>query len=403
MTRRQLRWGALAAVATSLVAVVALFITWQPNHLTEFDRAEPVESANLTGAGPGSLVSAMTMPAVSRQLPSGMHAARIVYRSTEGDTGLPTSVSGSAFVPSGIPPDGGWSIIALGHGTTGINEPCAPSLTPDLSGLISVVANLLQSGYAVVIPDYQGLGAAGIHPYLDSRTAGYNVIDAVRAARATFPHLSGRWAAAGWSQGGAAVWAADEYAAIYGSELELVGAVAVAPPTNVSGIVDHAQDGSLTADQVLPFIWVLTSLNRLHPDFKLEDYRRGVVAQYWDQLAACSGPEQSVADAVARDFQPADLSPSDSVAADRLRTLLEDWALPQRPLVAPLFVLYGDDDPYIDPQWTKNAIARACSWKGTVVWRLEQGKGHEDLDLGGQAQWVADRFAGKPLINQCPS
>ena len=103
-------------------------------------------------------------------------------------------------------------MIALGHGTTGIDEPCAPSLSESLLGLSTPVAGFVLNGYAVALPDYQGLGSAGVHPYTDARTAGLNMIDSVRALRHTFKNVSNRWAAVGGSQGGGAAWAADEQA-----------------------------------------------------------------------------------------------------------------------------------------------------------------------------------------------
>ncbi|MBV9090017.1 MAG: alpha/beta hydrolase [Mycobacteriaceae bacterium] len=404
MSRRALCYGAfIAAVVTLMVGVTVLYVIRSNAFANLVDHSQPtgIATADLSGSGPGTLVSATTMPAVSRHLDRGVQAARVVYRSTEGDTGAPTQVSGTVFVPTAAPREGGWPVLAFGHGTTGIDEPCAPSLSPTLWDQTAVINGLVQSGYAIAFPDYQGLGAPGIHPYLDARTAGLNVIDAVRALRATFPNVSRRWAAFGMSQGGAAVWAADEYAAGYAPELELVGVSAIAPPADLTGLVDRAQSGTLTSAQELPFVWLLTSLHRLHPDFNLDDYRRGVLTQHWDALSACSGPEADTWDGIQNDVRPQDLSPGDSAAADRLRGLLQRWALPQRILSAPLLVTYGTEDPYIDSGWTDSAISRACALHGTVVWRLEVGKGHDDVDGVDQLQWLAERFAGKPLVSEC--
>jgi hypothetical protein len=404
VSRRALRYGALVVAIVTLVGGLTAIYVIRSNavgSLIDHTQPTPIATANLTGSGPGSLVSAMTMPAVSAHLARGVQAARIVYRSTEGDTGTPTQVSGTVFVPTGTAPEGGWRVLAFGHGSTGIDEPCALSLSETLSDQAPLISSVVKSGYAVAFPDYQGLGAPGIHPYLDSRTAGFNVIDAVRALRATFPDVSRRWAALGLSQGGAAVWAADEYAASYAPELELVGAAAITPPADLTGIVDKAQSGALNPDQALPFIWLLTSLHRLHPDFDLDDYRRGIAAQYWDALSACTGPQVSTRDAVVNNLQPEDLSPASPAAAERLRGLMQQWALPQRTLSAPLLVIYGSEDPYIDPSWTDSAISRACALHGTVVRRLEVGKGHDDVDGADQQQWLSDRFAGKPVVNGC--
>ncbi len=289
MNRRMALWTA-AVVATVVVAVVAFpFAKAIAIRVIDSMRGpvgDPVavQTADLSGAGPGSLVSAMTMPAFSRQEPDyRMNAARVVYRSTSGD-GQATEVSGSVFVPRGDPPPGGWPVVSFGHGTTGLDEACAPSLSNTLLGYAETVGFLTTKGYAVALADYQGLGASGVHPYTDSRTAGLNMIDAVRALRATFPDVSNRWGAFGGSQGGGAAWAADEQARDYAPELTLVGAVAVSPVADITGLVDKAQQGTLTTDQELGAIAITESLARLHPDFNRDDFRRGAAAKYWDIL-----------------------------------------------------------------------------------------------------------------------
>src|SRR5689334_13604065 len=71
------------------------------------ETATPIATANLGSTGPGSLVSALTAPGLTSEVPrSRVRSARIVYRSTEGDTGAATEVSGMAFVPMGEPPEG---------------------------------------------------------------------------------------------------------------------------------------------------------------------------------------------------------------------------------------------------------------------------------------------------------
>src|SRR3954453_8387074 len=68
----------------------------------------PVDTAQLSDSGPGSLVSAMTLPAtMKRGDGENLEAARVVYRSTNGDDDKPTVVSGSVFIPKGEAPEGG--------------------------------------------------------------------------------------------------------------------------------------------------------------------------------------------------------------------------------------------------------------------------------------------------------
>ena len=361
-----------------------------------------VASANFSGTEPGSLVTATTVPGVTRTVQGrSLHAARVLYRSTSGDSGAPTVVSGSVFTPSREAPPGGWPVVAIGHGTMGIDAPCAPSLSETLNGLMAFVNPFAKMGYAVAVPDYQGLGTKGIHPYPDSRTAGLNMIDAVRALRRTFPDVSNKWVAFGHSQGGGAAWAADEQAASYAPELDLIGADAAAPAADVAGLVDKAQSGTLTPDQRPVMQLIVESLARLHPDLNRDDYRRGAAKQYWDVLSACSGPELNERAGAIEQLRAGDFTPRTPAAAERLRQLLHQWALPQKPLSAPLSVWYGGADTYVDSAWTAAAIAHACALGGTVTIQFEPTKGHGEVDLATQLTWIADRFAGKTPANDC--
>src|ERR1700716_1566363 len=163
----------------------------------------PVATADLSGTGPGSLVEAKTIPDIDRSVPLGTISARVIYRSTSGIAGSQTEVSGAVFIPPGRPPRGGWPVIAFAHGTTGVNQECGPSLSPNLWGTINGIASFLRMGFAVAATDYQGLGAPGAHPYLEAKTAAFNVIDSVRALRAVSRDVSKTWSAYGGSQGGA--------------------------------------------------------------------------------------------------------------------------------------------------------------------------------------------------------
>ncbi|MGU3500201.1 alpha/beta hydrolase [Mycobacterium sp. C31M] len=363
---------------------------------------EPIAGADLSGTGPGSLVSAMTMPEFSRT-PQGsaMNAARVVYRSTDGDTGQPTEVSGSVFTPQGSPPAGGWPVVAFGHGTVGIDEPCAPSLSATLLGMTEWVVKLTDLGFAVAFADFQGLGAPGVHPYLDSRTAAVNMIDSVRALQHTYPDVSDRWAALGGSQGGGAVWAVGEQAGTYAPELLPRGVLALAPVADVAGLVDKAVNATLTNEQGAALVLIIESLARLHPDVNRDDYRHGIAAERWDTLIACSGAAVHDREDIIEKLQPGDLAPTTPEAADRLRGYLRAWALPQQPLAAPMSVVYGGEDEYIDPDWTTNAIAGACAMGGTVVWDFQPDKGHGDLDVAAQLGWLTERLQGLPATSEC--
>lgn len=404
MTRRTILLIAVPIVVIAVAAVTVLLVV--DRRRDEAAQAPPgpppITSARIADAGPGSLVSAVQMPAFDRtNYGRSMSAARVLYRSTSGDDGAATVVSGTVFVPKIPPPPGGWPVVSFGHGTLGWQEDCGPSLSATLLGQVDAVQGFVNRGYAVAMADYQGLGAPGIHPYSDAKTAGLNMIDAVRALRNTFDGISDRWAAMGGSQGGGAAWAADEQAAVYAPELNLVGAVGLSPAADVSGLVDKAVAGTLTTDQGPVLQGILFSLARLHSDLNLDDYRHGAAVKYWDVLSSCGGADVHDRTTAMNALGPDDFAPSSPAAADVLRDYLRAWALPQRPLSAPLYVEFGARDTFIDPAWTVAAIQRACALGGTVTWREDPLAGHGDVEWTAGLTWLDQRFEGVPAVNGC--
>lgn len=362
---------------------------------------------DFTGAGevPGALSAATTLPTIDRRLSAVTSlAARVVYTSTSGIDQRRTQVTGTVLVPNAKPPEGGWSIIAFGHATTGIQPECAPSRSPSLLGSAQFVKLLLKAGYVVAIPDYQGLGIDGTyHPYLDPTTAGYNVIDAVRATRKLVPDASDRWVGLGLSQGGQATWAANDLTAEYGQGLSLLGTVSIAPPADITGFADAAASGELTKEQQPTLQLILAALHNEDPAFPLDDYRRGVVKDKWDVLSACEGPAATERSEVAGQITPDDLRPASPEAVVKLRGHLQAMNLPRGPAAAPMLVIYGGIDSLVPAAWTDRALSAACGMGDVIDIQLQPDKGHEDIDFAPALAWVKDRFDGVPAVNSCES
>ncbi|MFF2552365.1 alpha/beta hydrolase family protein [Nocardia sp. NPDC058058] len=189
---------------------------------------------------------------------AGVHGSVIQLRPIDGDPGLPgarnylvlyrsvdmrgdsVAVSGTLAVPEGSPPPGGWPLISWAHGTTGVDDSCAPSRDTsdefpahDYTSLVrKVQAQWIAAGYAVAQTDYQGLGTPGPHGYLIGTAEQRAVTDMARAAREIDPEIGTRWVAMGHSQGGQAAVFADAQAQQWAPELQLLGAVAMAPASH---------------------------------------------------------------------------------------------------------------------------------------------------------------------------
>jgi len=121
-------------------------------------------------------------------------------------------------------------VLSWAHPTTGVVDDCAPSTMSTVFALIPGLETFLAAGYVVAATDYEGLGTAGVHPYLVGDSEGRSVLDAARAARNLPDTGAGDqlllW---GHSQGGQASLFAGQLAPTYAPDLHLVATAAAAP------------------------------------------------------------------------------------------------------------------------------------------------------------------------------
>lgn len=334
----------------------------------------------------------------------------VTHISRSGIDDTESRVNTSVFVPKGSPPEGGFPIVALAPRATGTTPDCAPSSSPDLLGLAPTIEALLKAGYVAAVPDYQGLGrlsrdteddaeegGENYYPYLDSTTAGYNIVDAVQAAHLAVPQTSASFVAMGVGEGGQAAWASNELADNYSYELELMGSVSISPVSDINGLADAAQNGTLTDDQKVAFARILAALNAAYPDsIVLDDYRRGSAEKQWNALLGCQSAP--TAQQVAAQIPPQDLRPANDNAVATLRGYLQKTTLPQGPARAPMLVVYSGADPISPAAWTEQALDRACDLGDTITVRQVS---QPQPDSPETLAWIGDRFKSATAQNDC--
>ncbi|WP_336793176.1 lipase family protein [Gordonia malaquae] len=217
---------------------------------------------SLVGTGPADASPAVlstrvvTDPVVA--LPAAASTTVIRYRSTSV-RGRPTTMSATLLLPRSKPPTAGWPLAVWSHMTVGGADRCAPSVArrgdPELPHMTSgdqIVGRLLRAGFAVVRPDFEGIGSPGPHPYLIGSSLATSVIDAAAAVVAFDRRIGHEVVVAGHSEGAvASLFAAAQPASRWGS-LRLKAVAAVTPPTQMGAIVDSVAQspvgGGLIAD-----------------------------------------------------------------------------------------------------------------------------------------------------------
>lgn len=344
-----------------------------------------------TGA-PGALLVATPISA-DRTLPSSS-AWHISYRMT-GVLGQPVVATALVVVPAGTPPTTGWPVVVWGHPTRGMADHCAPALSGPAG--IPHAAELLQAGFALVAPDYEGLGTRGPHPYLVGTSEGRSMLHAALAA----PQVAGAgirpgapvvlW---GFSQGGHAAAFAAELAGEEAPELDLRG-VAVAAP--VSDVVAFAERAEGRDDQLGVLLIILAGLRAAHPEVEPSRVLGPVLTRLLAEVERrCIG--ELVTEATgARDELLVGRVADDPVIVERL----EAQRAGDRPVGVPALVVQGDRDDTVDPADTAALVERWCRAGGVVEHVVRPGGDHGTPAIDVVLPWLVDRVTGVEPPSTC--
>lgn len=243
-----------ALVTTSIALVAAAATTMPAEAATEPPRPAFYEAPATLPAGNGTVIrtEALTFKLDPANVNAvGFNTKRVLYTSTTR-TGARVAVSGTVMVPKapwiGL---GKRPVIGYAVGTQGMADKCAPSrkFNEGIEYEGAFIQGLLTRGYAIAMTDYEGLGTAGIHTYMDREAQGRAVLDMVRAAQRAGMGLAtdSPVGLQGYSQGGGAAAAAVELAPTYAPELRIKGASVGAVPADLYEVAKNL-DGSMYAE-----------------------------------------------------------------------------------------------------------------------------------------------------------
>ncbi|KAG5745179.1 hypothetical protein H9Q72_001030 [Fusarium xylarioides] len=246
-------------------------------------------------------------------------------------------------------PDGEAPTVLWTHGTSGWYPTAAPSTHRSLFYQDFVTYALALAGYAVVAPDYAGLGVGTSwdrttipHQYGIYQAGGadaLNALNALRAALAAFPErLTTDYVNVGHSQGGAVGWGVSELLAEKKEGFEdlvrgHLGTLLFAPLTDAF---------SLPATSITT--WVGKYLNQVYPEFKLSDWLTPLGIDRVTLFNQVEG-SQSVSSFL---FTPE----NEIVQPDWMNTwsvaALKQIVNPgERPWKGPMLVIHGEKDPAV--------------------------------------------------------
>jgi len=335
--------------------------------------------------------------------PAGTLGWKLLYIS-RSHTGARAALSAVVFVPNRAAASNGRNVVVYAHPALGVAARCAPSLQRARWPKVPGLTRFLRAGDAVVVPDYEGLGTAGTHPFLVGTAQGRATLDAVRATSRFEPAAaSTRFVAWGSSQGAHSALFAGQEAAGYAPELELAG-IAAAAPTGDLGPLFDANRRTIPGRVLTAYL--LSSWARVYPRVRPGEILAPDGRSAADRLAKLCVP----ADSESIDANAARIADDVRFAAKRpflaqpLRGLLARNSPGAESIPAPILITQGTRDQLVRPALTRRFVRRLCSRGARVQYRLSRRVAHSDVaqkTAPYAANWIAERFAGRPARSSC--
>jgi pimeloyl-ACP methyl ester carboxylesterase len=321
-----------------------------------------------------------------------LKTVRFLYRSKSID-GHDVPATGVVLIPWGQPPPGGWPVVVWAHGTSGVGRVSAPSLMKDVYYSWEGLLLWTMMGFAVVAPDYAGLGTTVPHAYLAAPVQARDIIYCVPAARAAVPQLSPRWITVGHSQGGTAVLFVGEME----GELQdpnYLGAIAV----GIGGDLERVFESVVKTASHGYFAFLAYGIKAVFPEFRYEDWLTPEAIRLMPVVNTCGwyvglatfGTKVKIGRMMLPSWKK-------NPYFQKFRQLSY---VGTRKAFGPVLLLTGLADTAVPPASTKDTFERMKRLGTSVEYRTYEGLDHDPLMFASfrdQHQWAMDRFAGRPV------
>ena len=399
-SHRHWRWLAIVLAASGMVAAVAAVASVLIDSGSTADDTAFYEAPDVpAGTPPGTIVRSDALEAP----PDGTTASRILYVSS-GFDGRRRALSALVIVPLTPAPANGRNVVAFTHGTVGVARRCAVTGRREFIAEIDGLRRFVRAGYAVVVPDYEGLGTAGPHPYLVGRATAHATLDAVRATqRLARTGASERFVVWGVGQGGHAALFTGQEAGSYAPELELAGVAAGAPMANLGRLIESST-GTPAGDVLAADM--LSTWSRLYPRLRLDEVVTAGSRTTVDRVAQLCVPLDHARIGPALEGRETMLEYRTRRPWRRApwKALLAENTPGAAPIAAPVIITQGRDDSFVRPSATARFVRYLCSQDTTVQYRPSRDVAHGDVGEKTApyvSRWIAGRFAGEPARSSC--
>lgn len=316
--------------------------------------------------------------------PNGSKTLLVTYGARNAH-GSPIKVTGLVTFPQGEAPADGWPVLSYAHGTTGITKEAAPSMAigthPDHEAFTLVVDSYLQTwldkGFAVIQPDYEGLGTSGKGTYMDRNSLASSVNEMVRATRAEYGFAE-YWYNTGWSQGGfAAVSAAsaDDVPAGLVKTLAIAPGDTYVPATKVPGFVAKTLFAPVDEKNLAYTSYAIQGAMNFNKGIKADDFlseKGKEVMDFASRVCLTTFKEENT-------IHGREVLNDDPKLTALLEHLSANSMVNMHP-TTPVVIFSSEDDEIIDFGQISSAAKEIQANDGTdVTFEVRTGEGHRDM------------------------
>lgn len=386
---------AVLLISAGLVTPANAATAWPPHPDDDPFYAQPNPMPDVA---PGTVLDSRPTTIRALALPLPVRAWQVKYLSTD------TKGAAAANIATVIQPlvQSRRKLVSYQTAYDGLDADCAPSyafatgLNPPFYEE-AVFLPLLLAGYTVVSADYEGpeyQWAAGVN-------SAHGVLDGIRAAQSFAPAgLDGAatpTALWGYSGGALASQWANELAATYAPELNIVGVAAGGVPADIEAIGRAIDGGPLSG----VYFGATVGLSRAYPEIGIDSLLNDRGHAVFETLGGqCIG--EFTLQFAFRHMRDHVIVP-ELLDVPAVRAVIAENTMGQRLPAAPTYVYQGTHDELAITPPVDELVATYCGMGATVQYVKIPGEHITTAVTGvpGALAYLQDRLNGRPAPSNC--
>jgi hypothetical protein len=404
-TNHPLRNALAAAVSVPMIAASALAASTAPASAqtvpSPYNDPFYTQPNPMPDVPPGTVLNSRPVTITALGIPTTIQAWQILYAST-GMTGEPVADVATVMLPDKAAATSPRPLLSYQVAEDADTMNCAPSYEMRLGTEVEepLIAAALEQGWAVVVPDYEGLNS----DFTGGPQEGHGVLDAIRAAENFSPlGLDGASTPVGmWGYSGGALatgWAA-ELEPTYAPGLNVKGVAEGGVPANFAAIVNNINGGPFAG----LYFDAAFGLARSYPqDIDLSTLLNPM-GQAAEQVVTSECVEQIVAEYAFQNIQTYTAGNINPLNVPGVQAAISADNLGQATPVGPLFVYQAANDEIIPLAGVQALTDGYCQEGVTVDFVKDELSDHVSLAVSGAGaalNYLIARFAGTPAPNTC--